>query len=199
MRVIHLRSGLRGRRAVRDGSVVTRPDWHSLTRDRVAHADCVGLRFRSGRRCGFGVERDDQVVEGSASRVERTSGKALPPSLFQGCDRGSRFVEYGAPPLCRKDQLGAAVGAVRTSDEVAQLLQLVDELGASSEAELRFAGKVGEADAVDADVAPYLEVRKANVPEPAVGLCVGEELGPELVQQSAEDLTDSQSVARECS
>ena len=83
--------------------------------------------------------------------------------MFQSGNGRSRLVEYGAPLLRREDQLGATVGAVGTADEVALQLQLVDELGASRQAELRLAGKVSEADAVDAAVAPYLEVRKARI------------------------------------
>ena len=83
--------------------------------------------------------------------------------------------------------------------EVAEVLELVDEFGAGGQAQLCLGGEVGQADAVDADVAPHLEVGEADVEEPAVCFRTGEELGPELEEQPDEDLADGETVGRESS
>ena len=61
----------------------------------------------------------------------------------------------------RIDQLGATVGGVWTAFQVAQALEVVDQLRGRGRAELRSGGELGQPYAVDADVAEYPEVRFA--------------------------------------
>jgi hypothetical protein len=138
-------------------------------------------------------------VESAAGDVEISAWEFLAPSLFQFGDGLSGGVEDLASFSGREDQLRSAVGGIGTPFEVAEALEFVDEFGAGGQAQLRFAGEVGQPDAVDADVAPHLEVGEADVDELAVGLRMGEELGPELVEQPAEDLADGETVAWESS
>jgi hypothetical protein len=142
----------------------------------------------------LGVEGNNKVVQGSARRIEGPFGEALSPSLFELCDGGSGGVEYGTPLLCRKEEFCATVGRVGTPGEVTELLELVDELGACGQAELGLSGEVCEPNAIDADVAPHLQLREAQIEESPVSLRGGEEFGAELVEQAAEELTDRESV-----
>ncbi|HSP39707.1 MAG TPA: hypothetical protein VLR26_18360 [Frankiaceae bacterium] len=70
-------------------------------------------------------------------------------------------VEGASPALGGIDQLGAAVGRIRPSIQIPQALEVVDQLGGRSRAELRPRGELGQADAIDADVPKDLKVRKA--------------------------------------
>lgn len=121
-------------------------------------------------------------MESAARDVEISAWEFLAPSLLKFGDGLSGGVEDLAAFSGREDQLRTAVGGIGTPFEVAEMLEFVDEFGAGGQAQLRFAGEVGQPDAVDADVAPHLEVREADVDELAVCLRTGEELGPELVE-----------------
>jgi hypothetical protein len=144
-------------------------------------------------------EGGEEVVEGAAGDVELSAWEFLAPSLFEFGDGLSGGVEDLAAFAGWEDQLCSAVGGVGSPFEVAEVLEFVDEFRASGQAELRFGGEVGQPDAVDADVAPHLEVGEADVEELAVGLCVGEELGPEVVEQPAKELADGESIVWESS
>jgi hypothetical protein len=138
-------------------------------------------------------------VKSAAGDVEFSAWEFLAPSLFEFDDGPSGGVENLAAFSGREDQLRTAVRRIGTPFEVAELLELVDELGAGSQAQLRFAGEVGQPDAVDTDVAPHLEVGEADVDELAVCFCMSEELSPELVEQPDEELADGETVAWESS
>lgn len=98
----------------------------------------------------------------------------------------------------REDQLGPPVVRVRAAFQVTELLQLADQLGGRGQAQLRPAGQVGQPDAVDADVAEDVQVRR-----PYVGVAVlgrgGGQLGPELAQQPYQELADGGPVGRQVS
>jgi hypothetical protein len=148
---------------------------------------------------GLVFEGGEEVVEGAAGDIEISAWEFLAPSLFEFGDGLSSGVEDLAAFSGGKDQLCPTVGRIGTPFEVAQTLQLVDELGAGGQAQLCLAGEVGQPDAVDTEVAPHLEVGKADVEEPAVRLRTGEKLRPELVEQTDEDLADGETVAWESS
>ena len=138
-------------------------------------------------------------MQRSTGLVEVAARELRAPPVFELGDGLSGSVEHFAALGGREDEFGSAVGGVRAPFEVAELLQFVDEFRAGRETELCPRGEVGEPDAVDADVAPHVQVREANVEELAVCLRVGEQLLAELVKQPAEDLTDGEAVRREFS
>ena len=138
-------------------------------------------------------------MESAAGDIEGSAWEFLAPSLFELGHSLSGGVEGLAAFSGREDQLCPTVGGIGTPFEVAEMLELVDELGAGSKAQLRLGGEVGQPDAVDTEVAPHLEVGETDVDEPAVYLRTGEKLRPELVEQPAEDLADGETVAWESS
>jgi hypothetical protein len=64
--------------------------------------------------------------------------------LLELRDRGSGCVEHLAALGRRKDQLGSAIGGVGAPFEVAEVLELVDELGAGGQAQIGPLGEGGE-------------------------------------------------------
>lgn len=134
--------------------------------------DACALFARLGGRAfgwrGFVFEGGEEFVESAAGDVEGSAWEFLAPSLFELGDDLSGGVEDLAAFAGREDQLCSAVGRIGTPFEIAEMLELVDEFRAGGQAQLRLAGEVGQPDAVDAEVAPHLEVGETDVEEPAV-------------------------------
>ena len=72
------------------------------------------------------------------------------------------------------DELGAAVGGVRPPNQIAHLLQVVDQFRRGGQAQLRAIRQLGEPDAAHPNVAEDLHVRVADVTEPRIGARCGE-------------------------
>ena len=104
-------------------------------------------------------------------------------------------VEDLAPPNRGEDQLGTAIGGVWTAFEVAEPLEVVDELGTGGETQPGPVGEGGEPDALDSHVPPDLQVREAQVRESLLPL--REELEAEVVEQPSQELADRQPIGRE--
>ena len=106
--------------------------------------------------------------------------------------------EQGPALPGRVDELGAAVERVGSTLEVAEILQIVDELGAGRKAEVGALSELGQPNPVDSDVAPNWHVCETQPGKPflAIGLCV--QLHPKVVEQADEQLTDGEPVGGEC-
>jgi hypothetical protein len=76
-------------------------------------------------------------------------------------------------------------------------LELVHQLRTRRQAQLRLAGEFGQSDAVDADIAPNLQMRKADINKSPIGLPRGKELRPEVGEESDQDLSDCEAVTWE--
>lgn len=98
-----------------------------------------------------------------------------------------------AAPGGQVDELGSAVGRVGAAGEVAQLDQVVDQLGGGRQAQLRPVGEFGQSYATGPDVAEYLEVRFADIPETGGRAGLGEVIA-EQPQEPHEELSDGQTV-----
>lgn len=132
---------------------------------------------------GFVLEGGEEVVEGVAGAVEGPAGELLAPSLLELGHDLAGGVEHLAALGRGEDQLRSAIEGIGTPHEVAEVLKLVDELGAGWQAQVGPVRQRGEPDAVDADVPPDLQVRVAQVREASVAIAFGEELGAEVVQE----------------
>ena len=118
------------------------------------------------------------------------------PLLFNAGDRVAGLVEELASSRRRKDQFGASVGRIEASFEVAETLEFVDQLRAGGEAEVGAVGEFGESDAVDAEVAPDLQMREAKTWEQFLALWFAEEFRAEAVHKPDEKLTDREAIIR---
>lgn len=143
------------------------------------------------------VESLKQLIEGPAGFVEGAGLAACAPSLFETGDRMAGLVEQPATARRRHDQLGSSIGGIRLPVEVAECLQLVDQLGAGGQAEVGARRKLGEPDPVDAHVAPDRQVREPELRELDIAVGLGEQLGAEPLQEPDEQLTDGQSILRQ--
>ena len=122
----------------------------------------------------------------------------LAPPLLEVGDEPSGGVEHFATFRCREDQLCATIARVRSPLEVAAFLQLVDELGARRQTEVRPFCERGQPDALDADVPPHLQVDEAQVQEATFALPRSEQVGAEPVEQPNQDLSDGQPIGGQC-
>jgi hypothetical protein len=116
--------------------------------------------------------------------------------LFYFRDAIPRDLQGTTTPIGWEDELCAAITAVRAALEVSQLLKLAHELGHRSQAELGLGGEVGEADAIDAEVAEDVEVRLAQIRIPMLGSW-GKQLDSELAKEAPQELPHRQPIPRE--
>ncbi|MEY2424354.1 MAG: hypothetical protein QOI95_4421 [Acidimicrobiaceae bacterium] len=87
----------------------------------------------------------------------------------------------------RKDELGSAVGRIGAALDVAESVEIVDQLRACGEAELRPFGKLRQSDSTPSDVAEHLQVRDAQAGKQR-WVVMGHQLGAEVLEQTVEDL-----------
>ena len=132
-----------------------------------------------------------------ARSIEGPWRELLAPSLLEIGHGISGGVEDHSAIGRRNDQLCTAIGGIGLAFEIAETLELVNELRASRQAQLGLCGQVGQSDSFSPDVPPHLQVREPDVVEPAVRSCTVEELGPELEEEPTENLTNSEPVSRE--
>ena len=120
------------------------------------------------------------------------------PLLF---DRGYAVAGMGhqrTSPFGQADEFGASVAGIWLTLQVAELLQVVDELGGGGQAQLRAGGDVGEPHSTHADRSEDLQVRVANVAVPGRGGGRGQ-FASEFAQQPDQQLTDSQPIGGQIS
>jgi len=134
-----------------------------------------------------------------AGEIEGSRRELLAPPLFEIGDGLSGGFEDLPAPGRGKDQFRPTVRGIRLPFEVTEVLEFVDEFGAGRQAQLSLGRQVGQSDAFGPDVSPYLQVRESDVEEPAIGLGAIEEFGPELEEQTTEDLADGEPVVWESS
>ena len=141
----------------------------------------------------------NEVVEGVTRSIEGPWWELLTPSLLEIGHGFSGSVEDHSSLGCRKDQLCPAIGRIGPAFEVAETLEFINELRAGRQTQLGLCGEFGQSDAFSPDVPPHLQVREPDVVEPAIRSCAVEQVGPELEEEPAEDLTDGEPVGRESS
>jgi hypothetical protein len=124
----------------------------------VRPARCV--RSRLVVAGGEGVQ---QFLQGAAGVGEALRPDDLRPVLLDLGDPVAGVVERTAAAGGRKNELGPLVGAVGPAFQIAQRLQVADQLGDGGQAQLSPARQVGEPDAVHADVAEDVQVRLPQV------------------------------------
>jgi hypothetical protein len=115
--------------------------------------------------------------------------------LFYLRDAIPRVLQGTKTPMGWEDELCAAITGVRAALEVSQLLKLADELRRRSQAELGLGGEVGEANALDAEVAEDVEVRLAQIRIPMLRSW-GKQLDSELAEEAPQELPHRQPVPR---
>ena len=106
-----------------------------------------------------------------------------------------RVLQSTKTPNGREDELRAAIASVWAALEVPQILKLADELRRRSQAELGLGGEVGEADALDPEVAKDVEVRLAQI-RISMLPCWGKQLDPELAEEASQELPNGQPISR---
>ncbi len=126
----------------------------------------------------------------------KRSGPTIWTMLLDLGDPVAGVVECLAAAGGGEDELGPLVGAVGPAFQVAEILQVADQLGGGGQAQLGAGGQVGEPDAVHAEVAEDVQVRFAQVgvAMPGRGL---EQLGAELPEQPDQQLADGEPVGRQ--
>ena len=134
----------------------------------------------------------------AAHVVESPFPENASPVLFDFGDPVAGVVERLAAMGGGEDQLGAPVVRVRAPLEVTEPLQIADEFGGGGQAQLCPGRQVREPDAVDADVAEDVQMGFAQV-----GVSVltggGEQFGPEVPEQAAQELADRKAVGGQIS
>ena len=158
-----------------------------------------GLRSPDSVR-RFSVLRQlvQQVLHHPAHVVEMRSAHGCPPVLLDLGDPITGVAESLPSARCRKDQLRPPVGGIRSALEIAELLQIADQLRGGAEAQLRSGCQLGQPDTIDADIAEDVQVRFADVGV-AVLVRRREQFDAELSQQPAQELADRQAVGRQIS
>ena len=121
---------------------------------------CAPLLRRIARPGSQPVEKD---LHGLAHGVEAVgAGEPAPVRLELG-NPVPRVVERSPAATGREDQLRPPVLRVGAAFQLAELLQLADQLRGGGQAQLRPGGQLGEPDAVDTDVAEDVQVRRPQV------------------------------------
>lgn len=167
------------------------PDARSVPIDQLD--DTVDVLTGSCRRGRVPAEVGEQAVKGLARPIEVTVREPRSPVGFELGDPDTCRIQQRPPSACGVDELRAPVGGIRSTLEVVQIAELVDELGARREAQRGLSRQVGQPDPLDSDVAPDLVVREAKVTELRFVDTGGQRL-TELVEQAYQELTYSQAV-----
>jgi hypothetical protein len=155
-----------------------------------ARNSSVGARSRASILSSITLERGRQeALKGRTGVIEFGLSDQVSPVLLDLGDPVAGILQRLPPAGRRKDELGSAVGGIWLSLEVAEVLQVGDQVRGSGQAQLRPAGEFGQPDAVNADVAEYLQMRFSRVAVTTLG-CTREQLDPELSQQPYEQLAD---------
>lgn len=138
------------------------------------------------------------MLHGVAHRGEVIVADDVSPAPLDGGDPVAGIGEQFTAAAGRENQLGAPVVRVGAAFQVAEPLQVADQLRGGGEAELGAFGQLGQAYAVEPDAAEDVQVGLPYVGVTPLRRGRGQ-LAAELVQQADQELADRQPVARKVS
>lgn len=140
----------------------------------------------------------EQALQGGTHLVEGRRADDRRPLLFDSGYSVAGVGHHGASPVGEADEFGASVSGVWLTLEVAEVLEVVDQLGGGGQAQLRSGSDVGESHLTHADRAEDLQVRVANV---AVACRSGGrgQFASEFAQQPDQQLADGQPIGGQIS
>lgn len=101
--------------------------------------------------CFVGIHVVEQPLQGGAHLVEGLRADDGRPLLFDRCYAVTGMCHQCTSAFGQADEFGAAVAGIGLTLQVAELLEVVDELGGGGQAQLRAGGDVGEAHFTHAD------------------------------------------------